>query len=433
MANVTPFRGWRYNPAVVDDMAAVLCPPYDLITPQIQQALMDRHALNIIHLEAGEGLDWSADPAGRYAETAERFEQWLRDGVLQQDAEPGYYLLRHTFTLGGRERSRLGLIACVGLEDYETRQVLPHEFTEAPAIRDRVTLMKSVSANISPIMSIYRDADNELEPVFQRVMADAPEVDAQDEYGSATTMWRITDGGDVAAISSFFERRPVFLADGHHRYEASRQYQAARHAEGNDAPSKSHNYVMMTLISFDDPGLVVLPYHRNLSGLAEEQLARVQARLSEIFDAEPAPIRHSRESGNPAEDLVDLVEERGRTGRVMAALTPDGAQLLTLRPSAIGDDWGSMAVSEAWVLEEKILRPELGDRTLEHLGFLHDHEEAAEGVANGSLQMAFLMKPFPMDAFEDIVGQGQRLPRKSTFFYPKLPTGLVINRIDGEI
>ena len=426
MAKVTPFRGWRYNPAVVDDMASVLCPPYDLITPQIQQALMDRHPLNVIHLEAGEGLDWSADPAGRYAETSQTFEQWLLDGVLQQDAEPGYYLLRHGFTLGGQERSRLGLIACVGLEDYETRQVLPHEFTEAPAIRDRVTLMESVSANISPIMSIYRDAENKLGPVFQRVMAGAPEVDAKDEYDTVTTMWRISNGEDVAAIASFFEGRPVFLADGHHRYEASRQYQIARRAEGADAPSKAHNYVMMTLISFDDPGLVVLPYHRNLSGLSDEQLAHVQTRLSEMFEIEPAGNRS-------AEEVVELVEQRGRTGRVMAALTPDGAQLLSLRPSAIGDDWGSMAVSEAWVLEEKILRPELGDSTLQHLGFLHDHDEAAEGVVNGSLQMAFLMKPFPMDAFEDIVGQGQRLPRKSTFFYPKLPTGLVINRIDGEI
>ena len=426
MAKVTPFRGWRYNPAVVDDMASVLCPPYDLITPQIQQALMDRHPLNVIHLEAGEGLDWSADPAGRYAETSQTFEQWLRDGVLQQDAEPGYYLLRHGFTLGGQERSRLGLIACVGLEDYETRQVLPHEFTEAPAIRDRVTLMESVSANISPIMSIYRDAENKLGPVFHRVMAGAPEVDAKDEYDTVTTMWRISNGEDVAAIASFFEGRPVFLADGHHRYEASRQYQIARRAEGADAPSKAHNYVMMTLISFDDPGLVVLPYHRNLSGLSDEQLAHVQTRLSEMFEIEPAGNRS-------AEEVVELVEQRGRTGRVMAALTPDGAQLLSLRPSAIGDDWGSMAVSEAWVLEEKILRPELGDSTLQHLGFLHDHDEAAEGVVNGSLQMAFLMKPFPMDAFEDIVGQGQRLPRKSTFFYPKLPTGLVINRIDGEI
>lgn len=426
MAKVTPFRGLRYNPAMVEDMAAVLCPPYDLITPQIQQDLMDRHPLNVIHLEAGEGLDWSEDPEGRYAETSERFEQWLRDGVLQQEEEPCFYLVRHGFTLGDRERSRLGLVACVGIEDYDTRQILPHEFTEAPAIRDRIKLMESVSANISPIMSVYRDADNGLGAVFDRVMAGEPEVDARDEYGSSTTMWRISDPEDTSAISRFFEQRPVFLADGHHRYEASRHYQLARHAEGAGGGSDAHDYVMMTLISFDDPGLVVLPYHRNLSGLSAEQLARVQERLSEVFDSEPVETVS-------AGDLVDLVEERGRSGRVMAAVTPNGAQLLTLRPSAIGSDWGAMAVSEAWVLEEKILRPELGDRTLAHLGFLHDHDEAAEGVANGTLQMAFFMKPFPMDAFEEIVSQGQRLPRKSTFFYPKLPTGLVINRIDGEI
>ncbi len=387
---------------------------------------MDRHPLNVIHLEAGEGLDWSEDPAGRYAETAGRFEQWLRDGVLQQEAEPAYYLLRHGFSLGGQERSRLGLIACVGIEDYETRQVLPHEFTEAPAVRDRVTLMESVSANISPIMSLYSDADNELESVFERVMSGAPEVDAHDEYGSDTAMWRVSDRRDVDAITRFFTNRPVFLADGHHRYEASRQYRIARHAEGSDGSSLAHNYVMMTLIAFDDPGLVVLPYHRNLNGLTTEQLARVKARLNEVFDSEPA-------GDLSAEQLVERVEARGRTGRVMAAVTPEGAELLTLRDSAIGKDWGSLAVSEAWVLEEKVLRPELGDATLEHLGFLHDHDEAAAGVASGTLQMAFFMKPFPMDAFEEIVGQGQRLPRKSTFFYPKLPTGLVINRIDGEI
>ena len=426
MAKVTPFRGWRYNPAAVDDMAAVLCPPYDLITPQVQQALMDRHPLNIIHLEAGEGLDWSADPGGRYAETSARFEQWLGDGVLQQEEAPSYYLLRHGFTLNGLERSRLGLICCVGIEDYDTRQVLPHEFTEAPAIRDRVTLMESVSANISPIMSLYRDADNELGPVFQRVLSSAPEVDARDEYGSATTMWRISDPGDVAAISEFFANRPVFLADGHHRYEASQHYQRARHAEGKDGTSLAHNYVMMTLISYNDPGLVVLPYHRNLSGLDSKQLERVKARLYQLFEPEPV------EGLSPGE-LVALVEERGRSARVMAAVTPEGEQLLTVRESAVGEDWGMLAVSEAWVLEEQVLRPELGDATLQHLGFLHDHDEAAQGVADGALQMAFFLKPFPMDVFEEIVGQGQRLPRKSTFFYPKLPTGLVINRIDGEI
>ena len=426
MANVTPFRGWRYNPAMVDDMAAVLCPPYDLITPQVQQALMDRHPLNVIHLEAGEGLDWASDPADRYAETAQRFEQWLGDSVLQQEATPSYYLMRHGFTLNGERRSRLGLIACVGIEDYDTRQVLPHEFTEAPVVRDRVKLMESVSANISPIMSLYRDADNELGPMFQRVMSTAPDVDARDEYGTDSAMWRISDPNDVAAITRFFASRPVFLADGHHRYEASRLHQRNRQAEGADGASRAHNYVMMTLISYDDPGLVVLPYHRNLSGLSGEQLESVRARLTEVFEPEPV-------QGLSPDEMVALVEERGRSARVLAAVAPEGAQLLTLRDAAVSEDWGPLSVSEAWVLEEQVLRPELGDATLRHLGFLHDHEEAAEGVASGALQMAFFLKPFPMDAFEEIVGQGQRLPRKSTFFYPKLPTGLVINRIDGEI
>lgn len=426
MANVTPFRGWRYNPAMVDDMAAVLCPPYDLITPQVQQALMDRHPLNVIHLEAGEGLDWASDPADRYAETAQRFEQWLGDSVLQQEATPSYYLMRHGFTLNGERRSRLGLIACVGIEDYDTRQVLPHEFTEAPVVRDRVKLMESVSANISPIMSLYRDAGNELGPMFQQVMSTAPDVDARDEYGTDSAMWRISDPNDVAAITRFFASRPVFLADGHHRYEASRLHQRNRQAEGADGASRAHNYVMMTLISYDDPGLVVLPYHRNLSGLSGEQLESVRARLTEVFEPEPV-------QGLSPDEMVALVEERGRSARVLAAVAPEGAQLLTLRDAAVSEDWGPLSVSEAWVLEEQVLRPELGDATLRHLGFLHDHEEAAEGVASGALQMAFFLKPFPMDAFEEIVGQGQRLPRKSTFFYPKLPTGLVINRIDGEI
>ena len=255
MAAVSPFRGWRYNPDAVGDMASVLCPPYDLISPQIQESLMRLNPLNVIHLEAGEGLDWTALEEGRYSRTAGLFDQWVRDGVLQQDGEPCCYLLRHRFSLGGREHSRLGLIACVGLEDYAARQVLPHEFTEAPAIRDRVALMESLRANISPIMALYRDAGGELDAVFRGVMDRPPEIDADDGYGSVMALWRIGRAEDLAAISGFFQGRPVYLADGHHRYEASRHYQLARHAESAAAqePSLAHNHVMMTLIAFDDP------------------------------------------------------------------------------------------------------------------------------------------------------------------------------------
>ena len=433
MAQVSPFRGWRYNPGVVGDIASVLCPPYDLITPQIQESLKSRNPLNVIHLEAGEGLDWTALDAGRYSGTAGLFRQWAGQGALQQDAEPSLYLLRHGFTLGGQPYSRLGLTAGVGLEDYASRQVLPHEFTEAPAIRDRVQLMQAVQANVSPIMALYRDAGGELTPLFQRVMQSPPVVDTQDEYGSAMTLWRISDPDETAAIGRFFAGRPVYLADGHHRYEASRQYQLQRHQAdaAASAPSQSLNYVMMTLIAFDDPGLVVLPYHRSLSGLSAGQLAEIRQRLDDLF----IPTVQGPAS---AEWLVDALTQAGADEPMLATLEPAGdgnglsARILTLRQPP-PPEWGPLAVSEGWILEEQILRPVLGEATLQHLGFLHDADEAAAGVAEGRLQMALLLKPFPLDAFEEIVGTGQRLPRKSTFFYPKLPTGLVINRLDGEL
>ena len=427
MAAVSPFRGWRYNQETVGDMASVLCPPYDMINEENQEALKRQNQYNVIHLEAGEGLDWNTSAKGQYAATSNLFERWRQDGVLQQDESPSYYLMRHSFPLGGKNMVRVGLIASVGLEDYATRQVLPHEFTQAPAIQDRVWLMESLSANISPIMSIYRDADGELDRVYQQIMIGAPEFDTTDESGGATALWRISDPAVQSQIGEFFASRPIYLADGHHRYEAARQYQLARHAkiDAAKAPNLAHNFVMMTLIAFDDPGLVVLGYHRTLNGVPADKLANIKAKLSELFDSETL-------TGN-SDALVEQVDRLGANRRLLASVDSGGATMLTLKESAVEPSWGALAASEAWVLEEQILRPELGDATLDHLDFMHDHEKAVAQAESGELQMVFLLKPFPLDAFESIVGGGQRLPRKSTFFFPKLPTGLVINRLEGEL
>ena len=427
MAAVSPFRGWRYDPETVGDMASVLCPPYDMIDAETQEALKRRNQYNVIHLEAGEGLDWNTSAKEQYAKTSALFDRWRQDGVLRQDADPSYYLMRHSFLMDGKNMVRVGLIASVGLEDYETRQVLPHEFTQAPAIQDRVWLMESLSANISPIMSIYRDAEGVLDQLYKQVMTGTPEFDAKDDSGNATALWRISDAGALRQIGEFFASRPVYLADGHHRYEAARQYQLDRHAEsdGAKAANLAHNFVMMTLISFDDPGLVVLGYHRTLSGVPAGKLGKIKARLEQLFDSEPL----TGDSGA----LVEQVDRLGAGRRLLASVDSEGARLLTLKDSAIEPSWGSLAASEAWVLEEQVLRPELGDATLDYLDFMHDHEEAVAQAKSGELQMVFLLKPFPLDAFESIVGGGQRLPRKSTFFFPKLPTGLVINRLEGEL
>ena len=427
MAVVSPFRGWRFNQETVGDMATVLCPPYDMIDEVSQKALKAQNQYNVIHLEAGEGLDWNSSAKEQYINTSDLFDRWRADGVLEQDSVANYYLMRHSFPLGGKTMVRVGLIASVGLEGYETGGVLPHEFTQAPAIQDRVWLMESLSANISPIMSIYRDAEGYLDRLYQQIMRGTPEFDSTDDSGSATALWRILDPGVQSRISNFFADRPIYLADGHHRYEAARQYQLDRHAEdlSNKSVNLAHNFVMMTLISFDDPGLVVLGYHRTLNGVPDDKLAEIKVKLNQLFDAEPA-------DGN-SDALIEQVDRLGVDRGLLASVDSGGSTMLTLKESAVDPNWGPLAASEAWVLEEQVLKPKLGDATLEHLDFMHDHKEAVKKAKAGELQMVFLLKPFPLDAFESIVGGGQRLPRKSTFFYPKLPTGLVINRIDGEL
>ena len=418
---------------VVGDPASVLCPPYDLISSDLQQSLLDLSPYNVVHLEAGEGLDWDTPAEDQYSRTAALFREWTSAGILRRDVEPGFYLLRQGFQHQGRELSRLGLIACVGLEDYESKQVLPHEYTEMPAIRDRVSLMEACEANFSPIMALYQDPERTLVPIFQQAMAESPVLDAQDYSGQRSTLWSIVDAATLESLSRYFQNKPLFLADGHHRYEAALQYQQKRSSEetGPVPSDRAYNYAMMTLIGFEDPGLQVLPYHRVLSGLSSEQYTQVQDRLHQIFEASPV----GSSQGQSADTLVDEVANRGADRHVMGMVESESndSSLLTLRNDVEWEKWGPLAVSEAWILEDRVLKPVLGDSTLDNLGYIHDHHEAMELVASGARQAAFLLKPFPMDQFQEIVSEGRRLPRKSTFFYPKLPTGLVINQLEGTL
>ena len=287
MVDVRPFRGWRYDLDVVGDPATALCPPYDMITPEAQASLRQSNPYNVVHLEAGESLDWDNPAQDQYSDAASLFREWTSQGVLRRDAEPSYYLSRQVFLHEGREWTRLGLTACVGLEPYDEGQVLPHEYTEAPAVRDRVTLMKACSANISPIMGLYRDADDALGPVFQKVMSAPPDLHADDGRELRAKLWHISDPALSGANTRFFQDKPVFLADGHHRYHAALQFQQEQLVAGEIGPGHAGNFVMMTLIAFEDPGLLVLPYHRMLGGLSPDQFSEVQRRLGEIFQAAP--------------------------------------------------------------------------------------------------------------------------------------------------
>ena len=434
MVDFRPIHGCRFDPVVVGSMASILCPPYDMIGPDLQQALQQLSPFNAVHLEGGEQPE-PADPESSYLEAAGLFRQWLEQGVLKPDDAPRFYLMRHTYTFQGQAKQQLALFGGVAVEEYDTHRVLPHEYTREPAVQDRVKLLRAGQAQFSPIMSLYRDSHHSLQPVLDLAMSQTPvlEVSGAAMQGAADgdiSLWAIDHAESLRSIRQFFVDKPVFLADGHHRYEAALRHRAGGpSAESGESP-QADEFVMMALVEFDDPGLILLPYHRGVGNLSEAQLRHLCDQLDLLFETEPFDL-----SAGGVEGLVQQVASRGKGRHVLGVVGPQpgDAALRTLREDVDWRQWGSLAVSEAWILEEQVMKPVMGDTAAQQVDYSHDPQGLVDRVGAGGLQLAFLLKPFPRDAFEQIVGGGQRLPSKSTFFYPKLPTGLVIHRLDGPL
>ena len=431
MAVFRPFRGCCYVPQVAGSLDDLLCPPYDMIGPALKDSLQALSPYNAVHLEGGEQPE-PVNPQAGYQRAASLFREWLENGALRQDDVPCFYLMRHTYQDQGETKQQSGLFGDILVEEYGQGSVLPHEFTREPAVMDRVALLEASMTQFSPLMTLYRDADNELAPLLEQIAAAAPDLQSsgntQCNIGEIA-LWRIANPDLQQRITDFFEGRPVFLADGHHRYEAALRY---RRSKPESSAEAAFNYVMMSLTEFDDAGLQLLPYHKVIAGLSAAQLQGLEASLLELFEARTVDLAQC----GGGEGLGRTVIEEGQ-GRHVVGLVgpqPDQARLLTLRDNVDWRQWGDLAVSEAWVLDEQVIKPTLGDDALSrHVNYSHDAGRTVGMVRDGDQQLAFLLKPFPMDAFESIVGGGQRLPSKSTFFYPKLPTGLVINRLDGTI
>ena len=433
MAVVRPFRGIRYDPQGIASLGDVVCPPFDTISPDLQETLYERSPFNIIRLEAGARLPGDTPDDNRYTRASAMLSQWMSQEVLGRDSVAALYLVEHTFTHEGREYARLELMSAVRLEEYERRVVLPHEFTRDADKEDRLALIRACSANLSPIMSLYSDPSHEVRSLLNRIMSSPPDVAFQDPGQQGYRMWRVEEGDVTAGISRLLASREIYIADGHHRYETALNYRALRREEAGGAlpDDAACNYVMMGLVAFDDPGLKVLPYHRVLKGLQASALAQVRYELWKYFN----PVPEAQDACADLRAMLAMVEELGGGGPVMGMMDPGGrgSQILKLRPGVDLEDGGVMADSEPWILEEQILRPILAEESRSCIDYVHDAEEASAGLDSRELQMAFLLKPFPLDLFKEIIDAGQKLPPKSTFFYPKLPTGLVMNPLDGSI
>ncbi|MDD5313405.1 MAG: DUF1015 domain-containing protein [Dehalococcoidia bacterium] len=429
MAEVSEFKGIRYNPEKIPYMAEIICPPYDVISPQEQRALYDRNKYNMVRLE--QALEQKGDDAknNKYTRSKDTFNMWLKEGILVQDTVPNYYVHEHIFEMGESKKRRLGIFACVRLEPWENKVVFPHEFTMSGAKTDRLNLMKTCSAGFSPIFGLYEDPGGKInQMVLTRVKGNP--VYSFSFNGDSHRFWAVNEPEFVQRLSYFLIPKPIYIADGHHRYETALAYRDYRkqlnpHGSGSEA----YNYVMMELVSFNDPGIVILPIHRMVKGIDAETMKRFKKEISGYFTVIEAPPEIVSLNDNRIGSIKLYGLEKGKVLGLSLLPKIKVNDFLTEKRS---DAYGKLDVSIVQhVICEKLLGLPAGDT--DKLAYTPSGEAAAKLVDEGQFQFTILLNPLPVKTIKMIADANDRMPRKSTFFYPKLPSGLVIYRLDGEV
>ena len=434
MAEIHPFKGVRYNTDKVQDLSMVICPPYDVISPQWQDDLYRRNLHNFVRIEFGKQNPGDTDNDSRYTRAGAFLEQWLAEGILMTDDKPAIYVDDHYFVHQGCEKKRRSLMACIRLEGWHRMVVRPHECTLVGPKSDRISLIRAIKANTSPILSMYEDKQSTVGCVLERVTASEPLMYVSELNGERHNLWAITDPTDLQEIVMALADEPLYIADGHHRYESALVYQREQMALYPDCGAQAaFNFVMMTLVAFDDPGLLILPPHRVLRGLGQTKLTDLRLALASFFDFELV----AYDSAN-AWSRIDAWQATEQSPHLaLFGLDDDNFMLLTLRdfeaaarfmPSFHSDVYKGLDVSliDHIIMEELLhIQPESENG----LVFNYDRNDAVQSVRSGDFQLAFIIQPVQPETIKNIADVSDRMPRKSTYFYPKQPSGLVINRL----
>jgi uncharacterized protein (DUF1015 family) len=426
LAEVSPFSGVRYNQEIVKDMAEVICPPYDVISPQDQKAYYEKGDYNVIRLEHGMVLPNDTKKNNKHTRACATFDQWLKERVLLVDHVPSFYIHEHCFTYKNIRKRRLGLTACVRLEPWENKTVFPHENTVPGIKSDRLELMRACPANFSPLLGLYEDLGQKVTKLITVQAGRKPAIDIA-ENGETHKLWVANEPEFVQRVSHFLASKPIYIADGHHRYETALTYrdekrQETKHFKGNEA----FNFVMITLVSFSDPGLVVLPVHRLISNLSTDTMDKFRSTLETHFELLFAPLN---------EGLPDIA---GTVTRILG-LEPGNIVALKLRQPMSLKEIMPAGHSEAYKrLDISILQHLVIDKLTVldkncSIAYTPNAIEARRLVESGECQLAFLLNAMPVSTIKVISDSHDRMPGKSTYFYPKLPTGLVINRLEGTL
>ena len=434
MVDVRPFHGLRYSPARVGDLSRVLSPPYDVISADERRELLERSLFNVVRVELPR-----VDAGDPYAEAARLLDEWRAQGVLVREAGPCFYLYEVCFRAGGEEHTRRSLVGAVRLDPWEAGQVLPHERTMAAPKEDRRRLMQATRANVSPLWTLYGGGSEAVDRAWAGAESRSPDASFALDDGTTHRFWTLDESELIEAIRREFAERHLVIADGHHRYETALRYRDELAAEGPLDRDHPANFVLAHLSAADDPGLVILPTHRLVRDLGPIDQVELEAEFGSDWHGEYFPVWQDA----PPEQLKALLTQlhaQGQTERVIGLFGPDttifsililrNKQLLEQRAADRSDAWRKLDVA---LLDEGLLKPLLARTDADReqaVAYERDPYAALQAVLRGEYQLALFLNPTRPEQVMEVAEAGDRMPEKSTYFYPKLPTGLVMRELE---
>ncbi len=428
MPDIRSFRGVRYNPQKIKDIAQVVTEPYDVISPLEQRAYYKTHPYNIIRLILGKQYSTDNSKNNQYARAAKYFADWQKRDILLCDEKEGIYIYAQSFPYNNKRRTRTGFIVLLKLEDFAKSTILPHENTNSRAVQERLELLKTVRANTSPIFAMFVDEEGKINKLLSQYKRDHRSYIAVKKDRVLHRIWRMSDKRKVRTVQGLLEGRQIFIADGHHRYEAALNYKMQM--QRKKKPSRkltSFNYVMTYLVATADPGLAILPTHRVIRIKTPFKLQELIKNLSKIFQVHKF---------STSEQLSSYMSAR-RTGRIFGAYFGKNKFYgLRLKDAKAGykfidkDKQNLPKDLDVTILHSVVIEG-IGSLvpSQEHIYYTRDGQEAIRLVEKGKYQAAFFLRPSTVTQVKRVAKSGKKMPHKSTYFYPKLLTGLVINKL----
>ncbi len=441
MAEIAPLRGILYNSQAIGNLADVVAPPYDIISRDDVQRYYERHEKNIIRLILGK-VDSNGTDERLYNRAAEYFESWVREGTFSQDPDPTIYIYSQRYSLpDGASKERYGFIARLKLEDFDSGVVRPHEYTFKGPRENRLNLIRACRANFDQIFCVYPDPAMSIDNVMEEIARAEKEIYCVvDEEKVTNRLWRIVDPAVVKFVVEQMADKEVLVADGHHRYEAALAFRDEMRAKGGNGDGAG--YVMAYLVNMHAPGLSILPYHRVIKGLEELNRLKLHQTLSGKFVLQEIKPHPGEERCKTLKRLLEMeLLDNAKEGKVFGMYGREcGFWIL----ESIEDKRGQedlpivehlLSELDVSILHRHVIIPLLGTDSLKTgeeggVRYISDPYEALDMVERQESDAAFFMNPIALEDIMAIAQTGGRMPQKSTFFYPKPITGMVINKLD---